>query len=371
MVTSTSRAFGSPFRYIQGPGEFNNLETYASQYGERVFVLVDAFLYDKINADLEKMFAGKSTVYKAEKFGGECTEAEVARISQLAKTWGADVMVGVGGGKTLDTAKLVAAQDKLTQFIVPTSASTDAPTSSMSVVYKETGEHLYSVCHKRGSDLVLVDTKIIAGAPVRLFVAGIGDALSTYFEARANAASDTANYIGSGYRRTKASMAIAKMCYDVLIEDGYAAKMDLENGALTEAVENVIEANILLSGLGFENTGCAGAHSVHTGIHEIPGTNKYFHGEMVAFGVLFQLVMENVPKEELDKVVRFMKSVGLPITLRQLGVEPTPENIRIITGRIVDGNSGVEAEPFLITEDLVYNALISADAIGTRYLNMD
>lgn len=371
MVTSTSRAFGSPFRYIQGPGEFRNLERYASQYGQKVFVLVDAFLYERIRAELTEMFAGKETSYQIEKFGGECTQKEVARVAELTRSYGAQVMVGVGGGKTLDTAKLVAGQEMLTQIIVPGAASTDAPTSAMSVLYTENGEYDHSVYHKRGSDLILVDSEIIAKAPIRLFVAGIGDALATYFEARANAASDSPNYIGSGYRRTKAGMAIARACCDVLLEEGYRAKMDLEAGALTQAVEDVIEANILLSGLGFENTGCAGAHCVHTGLHEIPEANRYFHGEMVAFGVLFQLVLENVPNEELDQIVRFMKKVGLPITLEQLGVDPTPENIRIITGRIVDGNSGVEAEPFLITEELVYNTLISANAVGKRYLNMD
>jgi len=374
MVTTTttaSRAFGGPFRYIQGPGEFRNLEMYVRDYGNKVFVLIDAFLFDGLEAELREIFADAPSNFAAEKFNGECCESEVARVTELAREAGAEVIAGVGGGKTLDTAKIVANNLGLPQFIIPTSASTDAPTSSMSVLYKDTGEHLRCIVHRRGPDLVLVDSRIIARAPLRLFVAGIGDALSTWFEARANARSDTANYIGRGYRRCKAGMAIAQMCYDVLMEDGFAAKLALEKGALSEAVENVIEANILLSGLGFENTGCAGAHSLHTGFHEIPEANRMLHGEIVAFGVIFQLVMENEDKAELEKIVKFLKSVGLPITLKQLNVEPTPENIRIITGRVVDGNSGVEAEPFLITEELVYNAIVTADAIGEYYLNRD
>ncbi|MBR3397888.1 MAG: iron-containing alcohol dehydrogenase [Lachnospiraceae bacterium] len=97
--------------------------------------------------------------------------------------------------------------------------------------------------------------KDTAAAPLRLFCAGVADALSTWFEARANQASDTDNYIGSGYRRTLAGMAIARKCFETLMEDARTAKADLEAGKLSEAVENVIEANILLSGLGFENTG--------------------------------------------------------------------------------------------------------------------
>lgn len=369
VTTSTaSRAFGGPFRYIQGPGEFQNLGIYARDYGRKIFVLIDGFLYESLTAQLREIFAGRANAFSALSFGGECCEAEAARVTQAAKAAGADIIAGAGGGKTLDTAKIAANNLGLPQFIIPSSASTDAPTSSMSVLYKESGEHLRCIVHRRGPDLVLVDSRIIAQAPLRLFVAGIGDALATWFEARANARSDAANYIGRGYRRCKAGLAIAKMCYDVLTEDAFAAKLALERGALSEAVENVIEANILLSGLGFENTGCAGAHSLHTGFHEIPAAKQMLHGEIVAFGVIFQLVMENAGQGELEKTVQFLKRMGLPITLKQLNVEPSPENIRTITRRVVDGNSGVEAEPFLITEDLVYNAIVAADALGSFYM---
>ncbi|MBQ8151663.1 MAG: glycerol dehydrogenase [Firmicutes bacterium] len=368
MVTSTTRAFGSPFRYIQGPGELDNIAEYTADYGNRIFMLIDGFLYDELFAKFDDVFRGTGCVFAAAKFGGECTETEVERVLELVREFGADVVAGIGGGKTLDTAKLIAAEDGIAQFIVPTSASTDAPTSSLSVVYNDKGEHLYSKSHKRGSDLVLVDSKIIAKAPARLFAAGIGDALSTYYEARANEQSDTANYIGKGYRRTRAAMAIAEECRDVLFRDGIRALEDIKCGALTEAVENVIEANILLSGLGFENTGCAGAHSVHTGLHQIPGTEKYFHGEMVAFGIVFQLVLENDREDELDEVLDFLTSLDLPVTLEQIGVEPTPENLEIITERITDGNSGVDAEPFFVNHDTVYNALLSANSIGNEWL---
>ena len=369
MVNTTSRAFGSPSRYIQGPGEFKNLKEYVRQYNGTVVLLIDAFLFDTISSQLVNDFADSGMTYHAEKFGGECCEPEVNRVAQIAEQLEAKVMVGVGGGKTLDTTKLVAANLNIATVIVPTSASTDAPTSALSVLYKETGEHLKYICHSRTSDLILVDSEIIAKAPVRLFVAGMGDALSTWFEARANYNSDTANYIGNGYRRTKAGMAIAKMCFDILMEDGPRAKLALEQGIVSEAVENVIEANILLSGLGFENTGCAGAHAMQGGFSEIPEAHKFYHGEIVAFGVIFQLALENVPTAEFEQVLQFCKTIGLPVTLKQLNVEPTAENIQKITDQVVDGNSGVEAEPFLVTRERVQNAIASANVIGTEFLN--
>jgi glycerol dehydrogenase len=274
----------------------------------------------------------------------------------------------MGGGKTLDTAKLAANQLGLPYIALPTSASTDAPASSMAVLYLENGRHQRCVTFDHGPALVLVDSLIISKAPLRLFVAGIGDALATCYEARANAASDTANYIGTGYRRCQAGLAIAESCGRVLWDYAESATADLSRGLLTEAVENVIEANILLSGLGFENTGCAAAHAVHTGLHEIPGAEASHHGEMVAFGVIFQLVMEKAPAEEIEKVIAFLSRLGLPTSLGQLGVEASEENLSAITARIIDGNSGVEAEPFPVDAALVRASLLQADALGRRTL---
>jgi glycerol dehydrogenase len=368
MSTLTARAFGAPFRYVQGPAEFSKLRDHLNPYPGPVLVLVDGFLFDKVQADLAQDFAGTGISCQVVSFGGECSESEVARITALVRCSAARVVVGVGGGKTLDTAKLVAAAVNAAAIMVPTSASTDAPVSSMAVLYRETGEHLRSVQLPHAPELILVDSEIIAKAPVRLFVAGIGDALSTWFEARANELSDTANYIGAGYRRSKAGMGIAKACFDILMEEGLAAKLALEQGMLNEAVENVIEANTLLSGLGFENTGCAGAHALHTGLSEIPSAHACYHGERVAFGVLFQLVLEHAPHHELESIQHFCHSLGLPLTLRQLNVDPTPENIRTITARVLDGNSGIEAEPFPLAETAVYNAITTADTLGAAFL---
>lgn len=367
MIENSSRAFGAPFRYIQGPGEIRHIAAHLRHYGRRAFILIDPFMHDQLQVLMAKAFAGSGLSFVTEKFKGECSELERARVAALAKAGEADVMVGVGGGKTLDTAKIVANDLKLAQIIIPTSASTDAPVSSMSVLYRDSGEHLCSLSHLRGPDLVLVDSSIIAQAPLRLFLAGIGDGIATWFEARANARSDTPNYIGRGYRRCQAGMALAQKCHDVLMADSFAAKLALEKGALTEAVENVIEANILLSGLGFENTGCAAAHSLHTGVHEIPSASGMYHGEIVAFGVIFQLVLENEEISEVERIIKFLRKLNLPTSLKDIQVEPTADNILTIAKRVADGRSGILAEPFLINEDLVYNAIVAADAIGSYY----
>jgi glycerol dehydrogenase len=366
IVETKSRAFASPMKYIQGVGEFDLLEQYTSGFGLKAFFLIDGFLYAELSNRLSKNYKDTSSNLYCESFHGECSYEEAERIRLLSENFEANVIVGVGGGKTLDVVKVVANQLFLPLIVVPTSASTDAPTSAMSVMYKATGEYIHNIRHKRNPELVLVDSDIISKAPIRLFVSGMGDALSTIFEAKANLASDTGNYVGKGYRRCMAGMALAQLCFDILMEDGLKAKLALEIGARSEAVENVIEANILLSGLGFENTGCAAAHGIHSGLTELQSTHKYYHGEKVAFGVICQMMMENTASGELEKVMRFYNDVGLPTTLSDLDVEPTHENIMIISEKVVNTKL-IYSEPFKITVDLVYNAILAADAMGNYY----
>ena len=365
MLSSTTRAFGSPLRYVQGQGEFGRLPLYTAPYGSAC-VIIDGFLYQDLNARLEKAYAESDAKFVSISFNGECCEEEVERIGKIARENGAAVIVGAGGGKTMDTAKICADEMGLPVIIAPSSASTDAPVSEISVVYKPDGEYIGSRKMKKNADLVLVDTEIIVKAPRRLFVAGMGDALATWLEAQACECSDSPNYIGSGMRRCKAGMAIAKASWDILFEDGEKALMALDSGVVTEAFENVVEANTLLSGLGFLNTGLATAHGIHSGLTVLPETHKYLHGEKVAFGIVCQMVLENTPAETVDKVMRFMVAIGLPVTLADLGVAAERDKVMAIAEKTANGPL-IHQEPFAVTTERVYGAIIAADALGRKY----
>ena len=365
MLSSTTRAFGSPLRYVQGQGEFGRMPLYTAPYGNAC-IIIDGFLYQDLNARLEKAYAESDAKFVSISFNGECCEEEVERIGKIARENGAAVIVGAGGGKTMDTAKICADEMGLPVIIAPSSASTDAPVSEIAVVYKPDGEYIGSRKMKKNADLVLVDTEIIVKAPRRLFVAGMGDALATWLEAQACECSDSPNYIGSGMRRCKAGMAIAKASWDILFEDGEKALMALDSGVVTEAFENVVEANTLLSGLGFLNTGLATAHGIHSGLTVLPETHKYLHGEKVAFGIVCQMVLENTPAETVDNVMRFMVAIGLPVTLADLGVAAERDKVLAIAEKTANGPL-IHQEPFAVTTERVYGAIIAADALGRKY----
>lgn len=364
-VKKSTRAWGSPGRYIQGPGELMNLPEYTARFGKRVFIIIDQFFFNELTAKLKERYSGEDAEIKTIIFNSEVTERQIEETTAAAKDFSPQIVVGIGGGKTLDTAKAVADNYQTGVIIVPTSASTDAPTSALSVLYKENGEHSHARHYNKSPDLVLLDSEIITQAPVRFLVSGMGDALSTIFEAKANQRSDSPNYISGGFRQTKTAMAVAEACYSTLIEKGLQAKIAVENKIITEALEDIIEVNTLMSGLGFENTGCAGAHSVGDGVTALPEGKKTLHGEKVAFGVICQLLAENAPMELVEEVILFNLSIGLPVTLEDLYVEATPENLRTMAACSM--HSFWNAEPFLVTEDRVVDIIMAGDAMGRYY----
>lgn len=367
-VQTTTMSFGSPGRYIQGPGEFYRLPAHTEKFGKKIFAVIDPFFFETYKTELSKLYAQVSAEFQCIPYECEVTCERIENISKKASDMQPDAIMAIGGGKTLDTGKGVANTLHLPVIIVPTSASTDAPTSALSVIYKENHEHSHAINYIKSPDLVIVDSQIIANAPVRFLISGMGDALATIFEAKANAASNCANYIcteSGAYRRTRVSMAIADLCYNTILENGIAAKIANENQLVTEALEAVIEANTLMSGLGFENTGCAAAHAIGDGITATINGTKTLHGEKVAFGTLCQLVAENAASETVEEFIAFCMEVGLPTTLEDLCVETTDENLQIIAENA--SQTELVREPYNITLPMLKDIVKAADAIGHYY----
>ena len=164
-------------------------------------------------------------------------------------------------------------------------------------------------------------------------------------------------------------MALAKLCLDTLMDEGLKAKLALEAGACTPAVEKVIEANTLLSGLGFESGGLAGAHAIHNGLTVLEECHHMYHGEKVAFGTLTQLVLENVDLEELEETYQFCISLGLPVTLGQLGIQDvTMDKVMAVAEAACAPTDTLHNMPFPVTPQSVAAAILAADRYGRFYL---
>ncbi len=357
----------SPSRYVQGSGAMKEIGRHILLLGNCALCIGGKRGLQSVEAELRQSCSEHQVTCSLETFRGECSKAEIDRLVGVTERLGANVIVGVGGGKALDVAKAVAYYAKLPVAIVPTIAATDAPCSALSVIYSEQGVFESYLVLPRNPDLVLVDTSIIAKAPLRLFVSGMGDALATWFEAEACSKAPALNLPGG--LSTAAALCLARLCFDTLLDYGFPAKLAVEKGVVTEAVEKVVEANTLLSGLGFESSGLAAAHAVHNGFTLLPETHAMYHGEKVAFGTLVQLVMENRKTEEIERVIKFCIEVGLPVTLADIGVKQvSDEKIYQVAEAVCAGGETVHNEPFAVTVDGVYAAILAADAWGKHCL---
>ena len=360
--------FCSPARYVQGRDATLALAPELARLGltGKALILASPSARRQLEPLWRDSFATAGLRFELMDFGGECTSAEIDRGRQAAVSAGAAAIIGAGGGKALDTARAVAAELKLPVACCPTAAASDAPCSALSVVYSAAGAFEKCLYYPRNPDLVLVDTAIIAKAPVRLLVAGMGDALATRFEAEAARGAHKANVVGGA--SSIAAAALADLCYRTLLQDGAAAVAAARAGAITPAFERIVEANTLLSGLGFESGGLAVAHSVHNGLTAAPETHDRLHGEKVAFGTLVQLVLEGRESALVEEVMGFCASVGLPTTLAELGLAHlAPDRAAAIAERAVAAAESAHNEPFAVTAESIMDAIYATDAWGQAF----
>lgn len=320
-MTSDLRILGAPGRYMQGAGAIDHLGTVVSELGRNCFVVADDIVTNLMSDKIVASFKESEIELTFGSFHGECTIQEIDDQTARAKEVFADVVVGMGGGKTIDTAKGVSLRLGLPIIIVPTIASNDSPTSRLIVVYDDQ-HHLSEVLRlPRNPDVVLVDTAVIASAPPRFMIAGIGDAIAKKFEAEQCALTGAHNFFGGLPTRT--ALALCDTCYTTIREFGVGAVQAVQQSTVNESLENTVEAAVLLSGLGFESGGLALAHSLTRGLSAQVGARGALHGEMVAWGLLVQFIAEGREEPFIEDIIAFYQQIGLPMTLIDLGI-PTP-----------------------------------------------
>ncbi|MEI7750906.1 MAG: glycerol dehydrogenase [Candidatus Omnitrophota bacterium] len=351
-----------PGRYIQGQNALYELGSEIAHLGKTGFLICSPTVYKKVLPDLKPRLDDKIKYHLAV-FRGESTDAEIERLSIEAKKERCDVICGIGGGKTLDTAKAVACNLNLPVIIAPTIASTDAPTSALAVIYNEQGIYQRERVLKNNPNVVLVDTTVIADAPIRFLVSGMGDALSTFFEAESCRKKQAKNF--AGFRGLLTGYAIAELCYKTLLTYGKLAKKSAETKVFSPALEYIVEANTLLSGIGFESCGIAAAHSIHNGFTVLPQTRAYYHGEKVAFGTLASLFLNERDKTTVDEVYNFCREIGLPVTLAELGLKDiSDEAMMKVAEKACASGEFMGNEPVPVGPDDVFSAIKRADAYG-------
>jgi glycerol dehydrogenase len=353
-------------RYVQGAGALTHLGSELKRLGKagtKVFALIDDLVADQVQPYLDAL---TEVSLSKQLFTGHCTRSTIDRIVGIAKQKDATVVVAFGGGSVLDVGRAAAFEADLAFVCAPTIAASDAPCSGIAVMYNDNLEMIGRL-NAHNPDLVIVDTALIAKAPARFFIAGIGDGLATWYEADSCRKSHSGTI--SGWTGTALAHAAAKLCRDTLFAQGRQAVKDCKAHLASPDLDAVVEATVLLSEIGFESGGLGAAHGIHNGLTMLPQTAKYMHGEKVTIGLLASLFLSEWPDEDRRTIFQFCHDVGLPVCLRQIDCDANDdEALAIVAAKTCQPGANIHNEPFPVTPDMVMTALKLASLYGEQFL---
>lgn len=252
-------------------------------------------------------------------YNGYSSDTAINRISKSASH--ADVIIGVGGGVIIDTAKSVADMLKIEIITIPTVIGTCAASTPLSVIYDDNGAFIRVDYHKRSSYLTLVDPLFLLSSPVDYFKSGIGDTLAKWYEAEALIRNNMSN---DDYSIMKhASLQQASFIKEILLNESKKAIQSLETNTLSPSFIKVVEAVITLAGTvggyGGRYGRMAGAHAIHNGLSFVNETHSILHGQKVAYGILVQLILEK-RIEEVKDLIPFYQALGFPVNFKNLSI---------------------------------------------------
>ena len=309
----------APAQVIRGSGALQQVGAAIAQLGSRPLLIGGDHTLQIIQPCLESALIGETCTIAQASYGADCSESALRSLKRAVAEHQADLIIGSGGGKALDAAKLIADQCKLPIVTIPTSGATCAAWTALSNVYSEAGAFLYDVSLSRCPDLLVLDYELIATAPQRTLVAGIGDAIAKWYEASVSSGHSQQTFLIAAVQQ-------ARVLRDILFQQS-AIALQFPGG---EVWQEVVDATVLMAGVigGIGGAQCrtVAAHAVHNGLTHLLESHGTLHGEKVAFGILVQLRLEEMIQgnrlatTSRQQLLKFYREIGLPQTLTDLGL---------------------------------------------------
>ncbi|BCX07218.1 oxidoreductase [Fischerella major NIES-592] len=351
----------APAKVIRGSQILTQVSNEITRLGHRPLIVTGNHTQKAIQPHLQPLLEHQQLQFALAEYTPDCSEASLKSLRKAAKEHQADVIIGIGGGKALDTAKLLAHQLHLPVVTIPTSAATCAAWTALSNVYSEQGAFLYDVALDRCPDLLILDYDLILTAPPRTLVAGIGDAIAKWYEASVSSGNSDQTLIIAAVQQ-------ARVLRDILLQKSAAALQ--QPGS--EVWQQVVDATVLLAGVigGVGGAQCrtVAAHAVHNGLTHICKSGS-IHGEKVAYGILVQLRLEEmIQGNQLaaaarQQLLKFYGEIGLPQTFSDLGLDcVTLGELQKAAEIALAPNSDIHRLPFKVTLEQLMAAMVSTTA---------
>ncbi|MFP4132969.1 MAG: iron-containing alcohol dehydrogenase family protein [Halothece sp.] len=349
----------SPAQVMRGQGAINHARSAIAQLGTTPLVIGGEQTLSLIQPFLEPIFEQSHLKATTASYSPDSCEKSQQALQKLASDHQADLIIGVGGGKALDTAKLVAYHADLPIVTIPTSAATCAAWTALSNIYTEQGAFQYDVPLPYPPNLLILDYDLIATAPQRTLIAGIGDALAKWYEASVSSGDSSASLTISAVQQ-------ARILRDILFQKSKIALDNPQGEVWQEIVDAVVLLPGVIGGLGGANCRTVAAHAIHNGLTHLPATHDLLHGEKVAYGILVQLRLEEMMQNNKlaasarQQLLEFYTEIGLPKSLEDLGLEDvTLAQLQKVATIACEPDSDIHRLPFAVEPTELVAAMVS------------
>ena len=361
-ITSYAPLAIAPARVLRGEDCLQNSVSEIARLGSRPLVVGGNKTLELIESRLQSLLTPEVLSFAS--YSPDCAESSLSRLEQAVTAHQADVIIGVGGGKALDTAKLLAYKAELPMVAIPTSGATCAAWTALSNIYSEAGAFQYDVTLNKCPDLLILDYGLVRSAPQRTLVAGIGDAIAKWYEASVSSGDSTATLLISAVQQ-------ARILRDILFQKSATALADPQSDEWREVVDATVLLAGVIGGVGGADCRTVAAHAVHNGLTHLLAAHDALHGEKVAYGILVQLRLEEtlqgnkLAASARKQLLKFYTEIGLPTTLEDLGLaEVSLRELRRAAEIACNAKSDIHRLPFKVSAEQLTAAMVSTTCVS-------
>ena len=355
----------SPSMVIRGKKAWSKSLDLVTQLCKRPLIIGRSNSTKKIRTSFKKDLILKGIQPYFLDLNHDCCEIDIKNACLFSKKNNCDGVIAAGGGKVLDAGKLIADSLGINCITVPLSASTCAGWTALSNIYTPEGKFIKDVTLRRCPNLLIFDHTIVRAAPPRTLASGMADAVAKWYESSLTSSASQDGLV-------QQAVQMARVLRDQVFLNGRNAFLDPLGNSWEIVAEGCALTAGIIGGLGGARCRTAAAHPIHNGLTQLSYTSKPLHGELVGFGLLVQLHLEEknsksqLPKQARSQLLDFFSQLNLPISLESIRLKNTSSNnLHKACKFACNDNSDIHKLPFLINEKDLLEAIQSFQSSHT------
>ena len=352
----------SPAKVVRGEGAWIKSIDLVTKLTKKPLLIGRSITTKKLRNSLKKDLCLVGIEPISYELDHDCCELDIQKACLISKNNDCDGIIAAGGGKVLDAGKLIADLLEINCITVPLSAATCAGWTALSNIYTTDGKFIKDVALRNCPQLLIFDHKIVRAAPPRTLASGVADAVAKWYESSLTSSNSQDGIV-------QQAVQMARVLRDQLFLNGYQAFSDPLSNSWEIVAEGCALTAGIIGGLGGAKCRTAAAHPIHNGLTQLAYKNKPLHGELVGFGLLVQLHLEEknsnsqLPKQAKSQLIDFFSKLNLPISIESINLKnTTPKELHKACKFACNDNSDIHEVPFLIKEKDLLEAFQSFES---------